>query len=275
MFPWFEQWIMHRATLNELSVESGYSKRKLQSLFDQYLLSPPTFVIHRRISLYLIVDGTYFNEGLCLILYYDSELKYALLYRFSTNEFYTEIKENLENLKQLGIDVSAVTSDGKRAIINAVKKVYPNAVVQRCMVHVQRDVLKWLTRKPKSEAAKELRYLAGLLHHIRGMVEQHMWIIAFEKWYSKHRIIIEQKVYHTPTGRWWYKHRALRRAAVMIKRANADMFHFIGNGKIPKTTNALDSYFGHLKGTLNIHRGLSKEHRKGFILRYLHLKSIR
>ena len=102
MFPWFEQWIMHRATLNELSVESGYSKRKLQSLFDQYLLSPPTFVIHRRISLYLIVDGTYFNEGLCLILYYDSELKYALLYRFSTNEFYTEIKENLEReLSQL------------------------------------------------------------------------------------------------------------------------------------------------------------------------------
>jgi Transposase, Mutator family len=275
LFSWFEQWILHRATLDELSVKSGYSKRKLQYVFDNYLSAPPTFIIYNKIRLHLIIDGTYFSEGLCLILYYDSELKYALLYRFSTNEYYSEIKEDLENLKQLGIEISGVTSDGKRAIINAVKKTYPGAVVQRCMVHVQRDVRTWLTRRPKSEAGKELRYLVGLLHYIRNMVEQHMWVIAFEKWYNKYRPVIEQKVYHSQTGRWWYKHRQLRRSAVMVKRAIADMFHFIGNKKIPKTTNALDSYFGHLKGMLNVHRGLSKEHRKGFILWYLYLKSKR
>lgn len=51
------------------------------------------------------------------------------------------------------------------------------------------------------------------------------------------------------------------------------MFHFIGDKDIPKTTNALDSYFGHLKLNLNVHRGLSKRHRKAFILWYLYLKS--
>jgi len=49
---------------------------------------------------------------------------------------------------------------------------------------------------------------------------------------------------------------------------------FIGDSHIPKTTNGLDSYFGHLKEMLNVHRGLSKEHKKGFILWYLYLKSI-
>jgi hypothetical protein len=153
--------------------------------------------------------------------------------------------------------------------------VYPAATVQRCMVHVQRMVRLWLTRRPKLTASKELRFLAGLLHHIRNVVEQHMWVIAFEQWYKKYQHIIEEKVLHKPTGRWWYKHRSLRRSAVMIKKAVADMFHFIGDRKIPKTTNGLDSYFGHLKLNLNVHRGLSKEHRKAFILWYLYLKGRR
>lgn len=255
--------------------QSGHSKSKLQRIFRSYLTSPPPFIIHQKLRLYLIIDGTYFTEGLCLILYYDSGLRYSLLYRFSSNEFYREIKEDLENLKKLGIDIAAVTCDGKKSIIRAVEKVYPSATVQRCMVHVQRMVRLWLTRKPKLQASKELRYLAGLLHHIRSVVEQHIWTIAFEVWYKRHQPIIEERVLHKPTGRWWYKHRQLRRSAVMVKKALSDMFHFIGDSKIPKTTNGLDSYFGHLKLNLNVHRGLSKRNRQSYILWYLHLKGLR
>jgi len=272
-FIWFKRWVLHKDTFEILVKESGYSKSKLQRIFRSYLSSPPTFIIHQKIRLYLIIDGTYFTEGLCLVIYYDSKLKYSLLYRFSSNEFYKEIKEDLENLKKLGIDIAAVTCDGKKSIIRAVEKIYPAATVQRCMVHVQRMVRLWLTRKPKAQASKELRYLVGLLHHIKGVVEQHMWVIAFEQWYKKYQYIIDEKVLHKPTGRWWYKHRQLRRAAVMVKKALADMFHFIGDKDIPKTTNALDSYFGHLKLNLNVHRGLSKRHRQSFILWYLYLKS--
>jgi transposase-like protein len=207
-----------------------------------------------------------------LVIYYDSQLKYSLLYRFSTNEFFKEIKEDLENLKLLGIDIAAVTCDGKKSIIRAVEKVYPEALVQRCTVHVQRMVRIWLTRKPRLQPSKELRYLISLLHHIKNLVEQHMWIIAFEQWYKKYQLVIEEKTIHRPTGRWWYKHRQLRRSAIMIKKALNNLFHFIGNKKIPKSTNGLDSYFGHLKLNLNVHRGLSKRHRQSFILWYLYLK---
>lgn len=253
--------------------ESGYSQSTLQRLFRHYLSHPPTFVIQQKLRLYLIIDGTYFSEGLCLVLYYDAKLRYSLLYRFTTGEYYRQIKEDLENLRKLGIDIAAVTCDGKRAIIKAVEKVYPAATIQRCMVHVQRMVRLWLTRKPKLAAARELRYLIGLLHHIRGVVEQHMWIIAFEQWYKRHKGLIEEKVQHPATHRWWYKHRPLRRSAVMVKKALSDMFHFIGDSDIAKTTNGLDSYFGHLKLNLGVHRGLSKKHRQAFILWYLYLKS--
>ena len=42
---------------------------------------------------------------------------------------------------------------------------------------------------------------------------------------------------------------------------------------IPKTNNSLESFFGHLKDNLRLHRGLSKEHFKDFVKWYLFLHS--
>lgn len=44
------------------------------------------------------------------------------------------------------------------------------------------------------------------------------------------------------------------------------MFHYLDNPKIPKSTNAIESFFGHMKGHLNIHRGLSYKHRKQYLM---------
>ncbi len=213
------------------------------------------------------------NGDACLILYYDSQRKYALFHRWTNQEYYSEIKEDVENLHCIGLDIQSVTCDGKKAIINAIRKIYPQTVIQRCTVHIQRMIRLWLTRKPKTIVAKELRYLIGLLHHITNVTEQTMWTIAFEKWYQRHQYFIEEKVIYKPTNRWWYRHRQIRRCAVMIKVALPDMFHFITNKNIPKSTNGIDSYFGHLKLNLNVHRGLSYEHRKNFVLWYLYLKA--
>jgi hypothetical protein len=51
-----------------------------------------------------------------------------------------------------------------------------------------------------------------------------------------------------------------------MKNAIADLFHFIQTPAMPKSTNGIDSYFGHLKTNLKIHRGLSAVNKKSFIL---------
>ena len=270
---WFGKWVVGKQNLEQLSLGSGYSKRKLQNIFYAYLAKPPQFIIKNKLGLHVMIDGTYLNGDACLILYYDSRLKYALFHRWTNQEYYSELKEDLENLQRLGIVLSSVTCDGKKAIINAVKKVYPQTIIQRCIVHIQRSVRIWLTRKPKTMAGKELRYLIGLLHHITNVTEQIMWTIAFEKWFKKHQSFIEEKGIHQPTNRWWYRHRQMRRCAVLIKTALPNMFHFITNKNIPKSTNGIDSYFGHLKLNLNVHRGLTYEHRRSFGLWYLYLKA--
>ena len=45
------------------------------------------------------------------------------------------------------------------------------------------------------------------------------------------------------------------------------MFKFIDHPDIPKTSNALESFFGHLKDNLRVHRGLSFEHQQATVLR--------
>jgi hypothetical protein len=65
----------------------------------------------------------------------------------------------------------------------------------------------------------------------------------------------------------------VRRSFMTIKRALPDMFHYLDNLNIPKTSNSIESFFGHMKGHLNIHRGLSYKHRKQFIMWYLYFKN--
>lgn len=51
------------------------------------------------------------------------------------------------------------------------------------------------------------------------------------------------------------------------------MFHYLDNARVAKSTNGLESFFGHLKGHLAVHRGLSIKHRKNFIQWYLYFKN--
>ena len=51
------------------------------------------------------------------------------------------------------------------------------------------------------------------------------------------------------------------------------MFKFIDHPNVPKTTNGLESSFGHLKDNLGVHRGLSVEHHKNFVKWYLHFNA--
>ena len=48
------------------------------------------------------------------------------------------------------------------------------------------------------------------------------------------------------------------------------LFEFIKHPGLPKTTNALESFFGHIKDQLRLHRGLSETRVDNFIKWYLY-----
>jgi len=204
----------------------------------------------------LIIDGTYFTGDLCLILYFDNDVKYTQLYRFSDKEDYRQIKEDLENLRVLGIEIESITCDGHKGLLRAIRKVYPHIILQRCVVHVQRDASIWLRQKPKTLAFIELRRIAMKLASIETKNDKLVWEQEFEGWHEKHKVFVNEQVVHPETGKKWYRHKLLHQTASMIIRARPNLFQYLDNPAVPKSTNALESFFGHLKDALSIHRGL-------------------
>lgn len=272
-FVWFRKWIMERAVYKNLVRDSGMSQRTLQRLFDSYLSKAPQNVIRSKRNVHLLIDGTYFSNGLCLVLYYDYDIRYVQLYRYSNKEKYKEIKEDLENIKKMGVSVYSITCDGHKSILKAVKKVYPNAEVQRCVVHVKRQAGSWLGQFPKLEISQELLKFSNGITSLDTPEKVNDWLVRFHKWYAQNSNFINAQSLNNNTGRMWYTHKHLHAACTHIINAIPHLFTYINDPEIPKTTNALESYFTHLKEKLTLHRGLKLERVKNFIKWYLHLKN--
>ena len=113
-FVWFSKWIIGRQTLGQLSQLSGYSLRTLKRYFHQYLSKPPGLSVYPSERVNLLIDGTYFSNDLCLVLYRDNTIKFTQLYRLTTGEWYEELKEDLENLLSLQVQIESITCDGHK-----------------------------------------------------------------------------------------------------------------------------------------------------------------
>ena len=271
-FIWFKKWVLERQTFKTLSRDSNLSIDTLQRIFYAFLQQSPKVKIIKRSNVHLRMDATYFRQ-FCLLCYQDHDDGYTQLTRFSDGEHYSEIKEDLDNLIKLGVQIESITTDGHKSILKAIKKSVPDVLVQRCLVHIQRMCLLWLTRFPKHNAGMELRRLVLTLLQIKTENDRIYWTKELERWHERYKDYLQEKSYNETTGRYWYTHKFLRRSYFTIKRALPNMFHYLSNPKIPHTTNGIEGFFSHLKNHLDLPRGLTFEHRINFIKWYVYLSN--
>jgi len=263
---------LKRQTFNTLSRDSGLSIKSIQRTFYAYLERAPEVRIIKRSHIHLRVDATYFKH-FCLVCYQDHDLGYTQLIRFSDGEHFEQIKEDLDNLIKLGLHIESITTDGHKSTLKAIKKSMPDVIVQRCLVHIQRMCLLWLTRFPKHAAGIELRRLVLLLLKIKTENDRLFWTNELYNWHERHKAYLSEKTYNPTTGRYWYTHKLLRRSYQTIKRALPNMFHYLANPAIPNTTNGIEGFFSHLKNHIDLHRGLTPQHRINFIKWYVYLSN--
>ena len=257
-------------TLQEIANEKGVTIQTIRTLFQHYLNNPPIPKIKPNNNCHLIVDGTYTSDC-CIVNYLDNDLGYLQFYSIIERENYYNYLIDLELLKQSGLNIVSITSDGQKGLIKAIKMALPNVINQRCLIHIQRMSLVYLTRFPKTEAGITLRYWVRKLHQIGSYEKRDFWIMQFESWCRKYDSFLKEKS-ESPSGRRWYTHKLLRRTRSLIKNALPDMFHYLDDPQIPKSTNGLESRFSYLKNNLAIHRGLPKKNRKNFIVWYNYFK---
>ena len=252
---------------------SGYSVRQLKTWFYEYLDEAPTWKIKRRESVNLLIDGTWFPNKVCLIVYRANNIKATMFYRLTDDEKEDEIIRDLKALQRMKVRIDSVTSDGGTEIAKAVRYACPNAIRQRCLAHIERECLLWITQHPKSAAGIELRRLVCQISRIKTHNDELYWKRCLNDWYDEYAEFLKEKTVSPLTGQKSYTHDYIRKAYFHIWHALPDMFQFIDHPDIPKTTNGLESFFGHIKDYLGVHRGLSLEHHKNFVKWYLYFNS--
>lgn len=268
-FIWFRKWVSGKQSLEEISRSSGYSERQLRRWFSEYLTRVPEWSIPRKKGVHLIIDGSWLPDRRCLVLYRDQVSRSTLYYRFSDGENEYEIAQDLIRLREVGVSISSFTTDGSKDIIRAIKYTHPHAVRQRCLVHIERECLSWLTQHPRTSAGITLRRLVRLINKISTNNDRIFWIRELDRWHDEYGEFIRQKSVNSETGETYYTHDNVRKAYVHIRSAIPNMFKFLEHPDVPKNTNALESFFGHMKDNLRIHRGLSFENKINFIKWYL------
>lgn len=249
------------------------SMRSISRLFKKFLEQAPQIPVKSKTQVHLLIDGTYLPNGLCLILYYDHDIKYVQLYRTAKQEKFREIYQDLKALKSLGVEVYSVTCDGHRSILRAVSKVYPAALIQRCLVHVKRQSRAYLSAAPKLQESRELLFISQQLTSIKTQEQCSYWLLSLHNWYQNNKDILLEESLNPLTGKYWFTHKGLHQAYTLIYQAIPHLFTYLNDPQIPSTTNGLESYFKHLKEKLLLHSGLRLEAKRNFIKWYLHFKN--
>lgn len=202
-----------------------------------------------------------------MLLLLDSQTGKTVNYCYQVRENYSSASKIFKEIKAKEVNPIAITIDGNTSVIRAVKTVWPNIIIQRCLVHIQRQGLSWLRRYPKLEASKELRKIFLMLFKIETYQERNQFYAALLQWerrYGKHVLSLpsSHKVYGD-----------LQRARSLLHHAWSDMFHYLNNRKIAPTTNQIEGYFSIVKSRYKQHHGLAKTNRQKYLSWFVYLKN--
>jgi len=175
-----------------------------------------------------------------------------------------------------------VVCDGGTGLLQAIADSWKSTRVQRCLVHVQRNMRTYLTMKPRTDAGRSLWALARGLTRVKTTEQADAWLHRLNDWYSVFGELTKQRTYANQLGtggtmpdwvkpgqRWWYTHDRLRRAyrllAKLVQREQLFTYlrpEFAGLD-ISSSTNWIEGGTNAmLRDLLHRHRGMSEEHQR-------------
>lgn len=262
---WFERWITEGYTLRQLVQQSGHSLRTMQRIITYWLNRPPSGSTALSNVRYLILDGTFLEHRKGVFAVMDAE-QFALVYAEPcVSEGPTPMRHICQGLAERAVMPKSATVDGNPHLIKALRHQWSSIVIQRCLVHIQRQGLSWCRRFPKRTDAKHLRVLFLQVMNIHTIDERTKFLAHVQAWEHRHGRLIAR----SPEAGWVFSD--LKRARSMLLAALPDMFHYLDDEHIPTSTNALEGYFARLKQRYRQHRGLAPHRRNAYFQWYIHL----
>lgn len=159
-------------------------------------------------------------------------------------------------------EFSSFTIDGKRGVIQLLENLFPKVPIQLCQFHQVKTILKYTTRRPKTECGRELK---DLIMSLKISLEED-FTNRYINLKNKYKEFLKER---NESGE--YSHRRLRSAFRSIKTSLPYLFAVqrFKHLKIENTTNSCDGYFSHLKSKVNVHRGIGSRRKIQLIIKLL------
>lgn len=247
---WFD-FVFKKQVHRELVEEFYLDKRSIHSYLEKYVLPIKT---HAPRALFVVVDATYFrkkknSEPWCAVVFRDPLKKENLWFGFGDVENHDLYREGRRHLESLGYIILGVTGDGKACI----RKVFEDIPFQMCLVHMERIVVRKITRNPKLEAGIVLLALIKTL----GRCSSNIWKDRFKKYIEKYRDFLNEKSINPETRRQDWTHKELHSAVLSVMTFLPYLFTYETTRELSPTTNSLEGHFSHIKDIVRIHRGIS------------------
>jgi hypothetical protein len=208
------------------------------------------------------MDTTYFGRGLGVMVFKDSitgVILYKQYVKTETNQIYLA---GVEEISRRGIRIQSIICDGRKGLL----QLFDDIPIQMCNFHQVAIIRRYLTKKPKMQASKELWEHVLLLKQ----TDKESFEGGLKAWHRKwEHFLNERKT--DENGKKRYVHKKLRSAYRSLKTNLPLLFTWYDylELQIPNTTNAIDGHFADLKNKLRNHNGLSIARKKKFIDEFL------
>jgi hypothetical protein len=264
---WFRRWIVEGYSVRQLALQSGHSMRSLHKLVRSVLAEePPEPAADLRSVRHAMLDGTFLHGRRSVAVLMDGQTHTVIGggYGISENSE-IQLRSFLIPLREQGLSPTSFTVDGSPQVMKVIRSLWPGAVIQRCLVHIQRQGLSWCRVNPKTAHALRLREIFRQVTGIRTVAERETFLQSFAQWEDEYGEPIRTRRRRGPVFS------DVKQARSMLLRALPDMFRYLDTPGIPTSTNGLEGYFSRLKARYRQHRGLNKERRPGYFAWYLHL----
>ncbi len=247
---WFD-FVFKKQVHRELVEKYSLDKRTVHSYLEKYVLPIKTHIPR---AIFVVVDATYFRkqkntEPWCAVVFRDPIAKENLWYGFGDVETHNLYLQGRIYLESLGYVILGVTGDG----ISCIRKVFSDIPFQMCLVHMERIVIRKITRKPKLEAGIVLLALIKTL----GKCSSEVFKERFKKYIEQYREFLNEKSINPETGRSDWTHKELHSAVLSLMTFLPYLFTYETTKQLFQTTNSLEGHFSHIKDIVRIHRGIS------------------
>lgn len=252
----WHEYCIGKQTYEQLGKRYQCSSKTIQRYLDKVVTEPNTKF---NCVANVLMDTTYFGRKFGVMVFKDNlsgDFLYKCYVKYETNALYIK---GLEIIGNRGIKIQSIVCDGRKGLLT----LFDDIPIQMCQFHQIQIVLRYLTRKPKQQAAIELRRITlTLTNSSRKEFEERL-----EKWHTKWKSYLHERTISSITGKSFYTHKKLRSAYLSLCRNMSYLFVFeqFPELSIPNTTNALDGSFSNLKNKLRNHNGLTLIRKKKFI----------